>query len=146
MRSDDGCGGMLFIELLSPWCCGGCGCCFKKESVRIHFVVHLTLGCDSDCNARKGDDFVIMACFSLIRGCKLTVVFVAVSGGYVKLVFLCWRTISFTSFDTKQRSLLLFVIVRLEKALMHVVIVANMGLLERELDCVGGRFIRCIEN
>jgi len=44
--------------------------------------------------------------------------------------------------------LLLFVIVRLEKALMPAVIVAivaNRGLLEREFDRVGGQFIHLIE-
>ena len=44
--------------------------------------------------------------------------------------------------------MLLFVIVRLEKALMPAVIVAivaNRGLLEREFDRVGGQFIRLIE-
>jgi len=39
----------------------------------------------------------------------------------------------------------LFVIVRLEKALMSAVIVAYRGLLEREFDRVGGQFIRRIE-
>jgi len=61
---------------------------------------------------------------------------------------LCWRAISFTSVVTKERFLLLFVIVRLEKALMPAVIVAivaNRGLLEREFDRVGGQFIHLIE-
>jgi len=38
-----------------------------------------------------------------------------------------------------------FVLIWLEKVLMHVVIVVNKGLLEREFDCVGGRFIRRID-
>jgi len=54
-------------------------------SFRIHFVVPLTLGCDSGCSARKGDGFVIVACFRLICGRKLVVVFVVVSGVYMKL-------------------------------------------------------------
>jgi len=61
---------------------------------------------------------------------------------------LCWRVITFTSVVTKKRFLLLFVIFRLEKALMPAVIVAivaNRGLLEREFDRVGGQFIRLIE-
>jgi len=51
---------------------------------RLNFYFVVPLGCDSDC-ARKGDGFVIVACFRLICGRKLDVVFVAVSGVYMKL-------------------------------------------------------------
>jgi len=53
----------------------------RMAVTHIHFVVPSTLGCDSDCGARKGDGFVIVAYFSR----KLVVVFVAVSGVYMKL-------------------------------------------------------------
>ena len=57
----------------------------RMAVTHIHFVVPSTLGCDSDCGARKGDGFVIVACFSR----KLAVVFVAVSGVYMKLGRFC---------------------------------------------------------
>ena len=53
--------------------------------IHIHFAGPSTLGCDSDCGARKGDGFVIVAYFRLIRGRKLVAVFVALSGVYMKL-------------------------------------------------------------
>jgi len=94
---------MFFFELTSPFCAvvaevvvlkkklsyyllegsdDADGCCFSS----IHYGSPFTLSCDSDCSARKGDNFVIMACFRLIRDRKLSAIFFAVSGGYVKLV------------------------------------------------------------
>jgi len=55
-------------------------------SACIPYATPLTLGYDSDYSAQKGNDFVTMTCFRLILGRKFSVVFFAISGGYVKLV------------------------------------------------------------